>query len=352
MSVQSNKWSVVKGKNGSKNTNTRRTADNKSNVTTRHNVSLDQITPNDLLSVNQKSMGGIKELIATTVNSEDPGNRLSMLLSAAQESLRMISTILKEKGGELEAIDDNQKKVIFINGIIPVIEEGFVKIERSLSDIGHTKEHFVSTKDKSLTEISVFLKNCGLTIPIDEKKPTESNKATYADIIGSINSSLVVKKQKKPVNHAMVTVGGVKMVNSNSQNAPELTLYFDKTVNRTCIKMLGSPYTVGSVIFIDGKNGVKNIHSCRCSTNFCTFVNNGCRYYHDPLANPLTGSDHRAFVLDYVKNQMLGKIKNDDDIANNKSIRSQNFVRDLEQLAGAIMFRAAQIKTQYLQYLV
>jgi hypothetical protein len=42
--------------------------------------------------------------------------------------------------------------------------------------------------------------------------------------------------------------------------------------------------------------------------------------------------------------QMLSSIKNSEDLTDNKNIRQPNFLRDLVQLGGTILIKAAQIK--------
>jgi hypothetical protein len=296
--------------------------------------------------------------------SKDTNSTVKNLHSIISLALEQINSITKKKICEIKSTTDNQQTVLEIDKVMPITCDILLTLDTFYHNF---KEHISNLRNKKkicLDKMQQFLKSCGFNSI--NKNATQKKSKTYASIaelsetLDSLSeSSLVIQKmpvqiisnieqpQLMPVDTGIVDL--LMPVSVSHQESMEHTLTYLTDANLMVIRMNGITYSAGPGVFIDYKKGqtMKAENAKRCHNSPCRFKM--CKYYHDPLTIKNTTSSPRTFVLSYV-NQLLRDIKDNDDILNNTSIRRPDFVRDLVQLAGVILYRASQIRTMYFGY--
>lgn len=306
--------------------------------------------------------GELTNIIVEKLANVSKEDSIDILGQLASFLISNMSDVLDGAVKDTKIVKDDQKIVIGLNGyieksggVIENINNNMEKLNTSLKVI-HEKKH------ESITNIKKFLVTCG----IDEVKNAANDstppptKATtmlsYRDAFGSAASELVV--EKPPVNVVnkmtkprtlMVDTGIVDIsvpVVSDIKNTIGYTMSYLDYCKVFVIEMNGTVFTTGPGNFVNLKNSSgQTKHAKRClNPQPCKYKN--CKYYHDPCIVYDEYSTERNFALSYVI-QLLSGIKNNTDLLENKSVRQPNYVRDLVQLGGIILLRAAQIKALY-----
>ena len=371
-------WTVVGQNKKSKvmkptNTGNRSSHDKKSKIKT-----IDDITPEDVYYANLNAQGDEKQdvsayLMNTVVDQTKDmttHESLETLGNVATFVLETMASILKTTTGKVSEIMDDQKTVIALNGYIENINESRLKIGTAIDMYDENFNVMNSLKKTSIENIQKFLTSCGIDeIPTYHAKkedktenvevesiPAENIRLSYASAIGATASDLVVEKQ--PVNivnnitqpRTLMVDTGIVDVNmpviSKIQDTIGLTLSYLDYCKVFVIRMGNSVFTAGPGNFVNLKNSNgKTKHAKRClNPQPCRYKN--CKYYHDPCIVYEDFNVERNFALSYVM-QMLDSVKSNEDLMENTSVRNPNFVRDLVQLGGIILIKAAQIKALY-----
>jgi len=340
------------------------------------NKPLDQITPEDIYTVNiqsgQRKSARITELLMNTVTDQTKGlshrASIGVLSNVASFVIDTMSAIIKKAATDISDIDDDQKTVIALNSYLENANDTYPAVSASLSEYSNHIRNMTLMKKSSIENIKKFLTSCGIDeIPSrgqerkftsddskDASMPVERIKRSYAAAIsGTSSSDLVVEKLPvKIVNIVsqhktlMIDTGVVDInvpVISKVQDSVGFTISYLDYCSVFVIRMGNTVFTTGPGNFVNLKNSNgKTKHAKRClNPQPCHYRN--CKYYHDPCVAYDAYNSERNFALSYVM-QMLGAVKNSVDITENKMIRDPNFVRDLVQLGGTILIKAAQIK--------
>jgi hypothetical protein len=339
---------------------------------------VEDMTPEDVyyanLKVTQKENTDVSEYIMHTIVDQTKEmtshESLEALGNVATFIVETMVSILKNATNKISDIKDDQKTVIALNGYLENITDVRSNIGTAIDMYDENVSIMNSLKKTSIENIKKFLITCGIDeIPeYHEKKvenidipdnvyvdslPSENILRSYASAIGATASDLVVEKQPVTIvnnimqpRNLMVDTGIVDVnmpVVSNIQDTIGFTLSYLDYCKVFVIRMGDSVFTVGPGDFVNLKNSNgKTKHAKRClNPQPCRYKN--CKYYHDPCIMYEDFNVERNFALSYVL-QMLGAVKNNTELLENKSVRDPNFLRDLVQLGGIILIKATQIK--------
>lgn len=283
--------------------------------------------------------------------------------------------VLKKVSSESHDIKDDQKKVINLNGYIEKTSDIIESMNTNMLGLNEETKQLISNKNKSITNIKKFLITCGIeehnktsevkkkhnnieqNVSISNINPTIVQNS-YKDVVGANSSELVVEKTPvKMVNKIVrpkslmvdTTIVDIYMpVASDIKNTIGYTLTYLDYCKVFVIEMNGTVFTTGPGNFVNLKNSSERTkHAKRClNPQPCKYKN--CKYYHDPCIVYDDYNTERNFALSYIV-QLLSNVKNNTDLMENKSVRTPNFLRDLVQLGGIILLKAAQIKAMYFQ---
>lgn len=338
---------------------------------------IDDLTPEDVYYANLNAAPEEKPdvsayLMNTIVDQTKdmtPQESLDALGNVATFVIETMVSILKNATSKISDINDDQKTVIALNGYLENISDARSNIGTAIDMYDENVGIMNSLKKTSIENIQKFLTTCGIDeIPSYRAKkgkidipdnvyvdslPVENILRSYASAIGATSSDLVVEKQ--PVNivnnitqpRTLMVDTGIVDVNmpvvSKIQDTIGFTLSYLDYCNVFVIRLGNNVFTTGPGNFVDLKNSNgKTKHAKRClNPQPCRYKN--CKYYHDPCVVYEDFNEERNFALSYVL-QMLGAVKNNTELLENKSVRDPNFVRDLVQLGGIILIKAAQIK--------
>jgi hypothetical protein len=330
------------------------------------------ITPSDVYYTNTvkvKDKNTIIDGIVNTIMDQTKGSSnqesIDVLSNIVVFAINALSTVVNKVKTDVSNINDDQKTVIALNTWLEHIGESHTTINVALSTYEENMRVMELMKKSAIGNIQKFLTTCG----IDEKKhietdtvsdcedtsvtclPVDNIRRSYASSIGATISDLVVNKQHMSVdttnNHKIMIadtgiVYGIPVI-SKANDCMGFTISYIDSSKVFVIRMGDTIFTVGPGNFVNLNNtSNKTKHAKRClNTHPCQ--SSKCKYYHDPCVMGENFNGERNFALSYVL-QMLGYVKNPTDIEENKIIRSPCFIRDLVQLGGIILFKAAQIK--------
>jgi hypothetical protein len=255
---------------------------------------------------------------------------------------------------------DNQKSVLVLNKCIENSKESYYNVTTAKDDLENRIMHMRTLKEQNIEKIKQFLQLCGMGEKLcdDDKSAALQDihvgeQKTYASAIGSCPpSELVVEKQPPNIIHQttskilMVDTGFVDILAptvTTDAEAMHFTITYMEPKNIFVMRMGSSVYTLGPGDFINLKlTQGKTRHAKRClNPHPCRFKN--CKYYHDPMVVKKDYNPHRNFAISYIE-QMMAEIKDTATILESNVVRNEDFIRDLVQLAGIIMIKAAQIK--------
>ena len=315
------------------------------------------------------------ELIAGAIFEQTKGLSEMDSLCALGKTLPFvidnITTILNNNIQRINKIADDQKTVIALNTILKNMDQFQNSMNSSILSLNRCTDKMKTIKVRSIQNIKKFLLTCGINeIPpqkeytlCDEKSnknttpvSTDDIKMTYASAINSSASDLVV--EKTPV-RIVNTINPRKTVIANTglanikipvvtciRDSGLYTLSYNSRFKVFTIRIDDTIFTAGPGVFVNLKNSKgKTKHAKRClNPQPCTYKN--CKYYHDPSTVSSNYNIERKFAISYAM-QLLDSVKNNEDIQYNKHIRHHNFLRDLVQLGGIILIKAAQIKKLY-----
>jgi hypothetical protein len=336
------------------------------------------MTPEDVYYSNLKAtpveVPDISEYLLHTIVDQTldmtPHESLNILSNIAMFAVETMTGIIEEAVNEISGIVDDQKTVIALNGYLENISDSRSKLGTVIDTYDKNVGTMNTLKKTSIENIQKFLTTCGIDeIPTYRGKkeekidisdnvhvnnlPVENTFRSYASSIGATSSDLIVEKQ--PVNivnnitqtRTLMVDTGIVDVNmpviSKIQDTVGFTLSYLDYCKVFVIRIGNSVFTTGPGNFVNLKNSNgKTKHAKRClNPQPCQYKN--CKYYHDPCIVYEDFNTDRNFALSYVM-QILGAVKNNTDLLENKSVRNPNFVRDLVQLGGIILIKAAQIK--------
>jgi hypothetical protein len=369
-------WTVVGQK---KRGGTSQTSTGKKYLTP-HQVSkvkpVEDMTPEDVyysnLNVTTEEKKDVSEylmnIIIDQMKGMTPQESLDALGNVATFVVETMASILKNTTNKISDIKDDQKTVIALNGYLENTADMRSNIGTAIDVYDENVSIMNSLKKTSIENIQKFLTTCGIgeipphhtinegNIYTPDSIPVENIRRSYASAIGETASDLVV--EKPPVNIVnnitqprtlMVDTGVVDInmpVISKVQDTVGFTLSYLDYCKVFVIRIGNSVFTTGPGDFVNLKNSNgKTKYAKRClNPQPCQYRN--CKYYHDPCIVYEDFNTERNFALSYAL-QLLSSVKNNTDIIENKSIRDPNFVRDLVQLGGIILIKAAQIKALY-----
>lgn len=379
MNTNTQEWTVV----GQKNKNTRK-------YLTPHivqkNKPIDKMTPDDIYYKNLNKIDYLKNNITDQTKESSTQETLNILGNIVEFAINTMATIVEKATTDISDISDNQKTVIALNTYLENSDEIHVAINSALSTYHENTKGMYLMKKKAIDKIQTFLTTCGISeipsydgtnmkkrvIHCHETKtktktktenittdiiPVKNIMRSYASAIGLVDRGSAIEKQKagiiktiSPHKTVMVDTGIVSInmpIISKIQDSTEFTFsYID--YHKVFVTRIGNTvFTTGPGNFVNlKKSSGKTKHAKRCLNNQpCQYKK--CKYYHDPCIMQNDFNTERNFELSYVM-QILGAVKNPTDLLENKIIRDPNFVRDLVQLGGIILLKAAQIKELYL----
>ena len=377
------KWTVVGHKKRGGTQGNKGAKNHKSYIQSVKDIDPKELTPEDIYYSSIRSSKEEKEdkvnvaeylrnIIIDRTNILDKKDSLETLGLLTSFMIETMSSIIKNTTPDILEIKDDQKIVITLNRYLESTTEINTGIEKSMDCYKKSIEGMDSLKKTSIENIQKFLTTCGIDeVPIyqsNKKKdseefnvnidniPVANIQTSYASAIGASLSDIIIEKQPvKIVNKfsqpksLMVDTGVVDIkipVISNINDSIEYNLCYLDYCKVFVIRMGNTVFTTGPGNFVDlKKSGEKTKHAKRClNPQPCAYKN--CKYYHDPRVVYEEFNTERNFALSYIF-QMLGSVKNNTDLLDNKNIRSPHFLSDLVQLGGIILLRAAQIKALY-----
>lgn len=318
------------------------------------------LSAEDIFESNQATVSSkIKSMLADLIKGMSQAELVPIMFDTATFALSQIASESEAKVTEVKTITDDQRKIISIDGLVVPIENNFSDINYAIQTIEDNIAVLKKYKTQSLEKLQRFLATCGIDeVGVAPIVSPSTPKRSWASTIGATVSPLVTEKMdtrsydtpNKTI-RLNTTISSIDIPLAESAGeCRELTLTYFKPRDITVVKIKDTMFTVGPGVFVGRtKDSSRNEYAKRCLNKPCKYT--ACKFYHDPSVTRVhdASSPHRVFVLSYVT-QMLDMIKNDDDIKNISAVRDHNFVRDLVQLAGTILFRASQIKHRYLQY--
>lgn len=333
----------------------------------------DDITPEDVyysnLNVASEEKPDVSVYLMNTITDQTkdmtPFESLDALSSVATFVVETMVGILKNATNKISDTKDDQKTVIMLNSYLESIANARSNIGTAIDMYDENVSIMNSLKKTSIENIQKFLNTCGINeIPAyrEQRKEKTDNvhidslhvkntHCSYASVVRTTSDPIIEKQHVNTINNTthhrtlMVDTGIVDVnmpVVSNIQDTVEFTLSYIDYCKVFVIRMGNNVFTTGPGNFVDLKNSSgKTKHAKRClNPQPCRYKN--CKYYHDPCIVYEDFNTERNFALSYVLH-ILGEVKNNADILDNKSVRDPNFVRDLVHLGGIILTKAAQI---------
>jgi hypothetical protein len=169
-----------------------------------------------------------------------------------------------------------------------------------------------------------------------------------APLVGSSAKSL----NTNYINHSSkdITAGPISLnvptINSVG-DISNMSMRYYETYKVFVINLSGTSFTAGPGDFVDLKSRTTGLtkRAKRCRNNVpCPYTN--CKYYHDPNTAGDRYNIHRNITISWVST-LLNKIKDDNDLVNNGDEYTTDYLLDLVQTAGIILYKASQIKQLY-----
>lgn len=327
---------------------------------------LEKLSPVDIFEANAEKIDPVNTLMnkfIDSIHSMNPPDAMEAMTRLIANGLEILASMVAERSNTIKTIDDAQRRIIAIDGYVPTVQDHFTDIMCPIHEI---EKHLTSMKEQkkeSMETLEKFLATCGVG---GVRQTHQNNKndekgelcvvpsgRSYASAVGAVESPLVTDRPSEKADKKMFTYDS-NIVDielpfaTNKGDCHPFTLNYLSSGNRIVLHLCGTVFTVGSVVFVHKRPaGVKNTDAMRCTNVPCT--RGDCTFYHDPEGGYNKKSDSRVFALGYAI-QMLERVKDDNAVLTDPSIRSADFLRDLVQLAGALLIRAAQIKTMYRTY--
>lgn len=310
---------------------------------------LEDIHPSDIMKANDDNpLTIIQSAIIDAISQVSPVESMDLILNTANFVLDIAISMVKEKTCVVSDIPSDQRKLIAIDGYTPSITDGCNKLKVQIANV----ENYISSMNTIRVASEQNIKRFLTSYSLDEIKDiplescTETENKSYASSIGCTISPLVTNRQSFHKTNNNTTHIEMNKI-ANIEECREFTIHYLESHNTSVIKIDNTIFTAGSGEFVNRNlDGNKNKYAKRCSSLPCKRTI--CKFYHDPITNTSIVSYNRVFALSYI-NQILSMIKNETDITKVRQIRNLNFVRDLVQLAGIILYRASQIKFKYLK---
>lgn len=369
-----NRWIDV-GRSG---VQTRRPADSGSDT---DNVPVDELTPDDIYDAGvatdeaRSSENKEREFIDRTldlIKGAPIAERLETLGTIAAHAIGAMSEALGAPISKAKDSSENQQTVIVLNTAIDNVSDPYYRVTLAIGALEEIIVQMNRMKEAAIADIKKFLVSCGIrdvkeadASPLAPPAPNApladialNARRTYASAIGAATSGLIVDaKPRAPepsgVPSAYADTGIVEIpapvirVAADCQN---LTMSYLST-RGVFVMRIGGP--AGSV-FTLGPGNFVNLQPVQGKTRHAKHCRNPqpcgydrCRYYHDPSITGQNSNTHRNLALSYVI-QMLGCVKDDEDLMNNGDrFKRDEFLRDLVQLGGMILLKAAKIQALY-----
>lgn len=268
--------------------------------------------------------------------------------------------------------DDRQKNIVNLSKCLENANQVVKPLQAAMDNVDGILRKVSDTRTAEIKKIQEFLAACGVRGSAEEKtqqatklaNPTKLAKAAPQDQPKSYAAAMGTSQVEQP-NEFVVEKPPVKVINRVNQRTDVIntgvvsicvpfvertkecanyTLTYSDDKGVFVIKMGNSIFTAGPGNFIDNASAkVAARRAKRCSNpKPCSYRN--CRFYHDPCDGHLTHHYSRNFTLSYAK-KMLAHVKDADDLCENDTVRDPCFLRDLVQLGGIILLKAAQIKS-------
>jgi hypothetical protein len=316
---------------------------------------LANITPSDIYYDNirkappsENPSSSVAHTLSENISGMSQLEKLKYFEQIVTFSLSEMSSIVNNFKASKE-LDDQSKVIELCANIEPAIAVR-EKIGCAMTVYDASISSIQSKKNVILERIRNFLKSCDIVGESTVQDINSNCKKSYASSIGSTISNLVIEREipKSPNRPIMapVSIGGVNIsmpTISDGYIDAQHTHYYIKSKNVFAINIGGAVFTTGDCTYINIKNTegkTKNAKRC-LNPQPCTFKY--CNYYHDPCIVTNGFTKCRNFALSYVL-QLLSAIKNHDDLMENKFIRDPGVLKDIVQLGGSILLKAAQIK--------
>lgn len=161
-----------------------------------------------------------------------------------------------------------------------------------------------------------------------------------------------VESTRKDSVERYVTIGGGRILIPQTSNIDKITPmrieYLDKNKIFT-INLNGRKYSFGdgNIVY---KNRCRNKHNlygkyCNQSRDGCCDVN--CTYYHDPILCPNKTHSVRNMSVKYILETLLKSVSCDNDMYKSHIEKNRFIVRDLVQLGGLLILKAAVLAEKH-----
>ena len=312
------------------------------------------ITSEDIFKNNADSVSNITEyltlVIAEQLKNTSSDDAIGVLGNIGSFVLSNISSKLNTVTEEEKTKTDDQKMVIKLSRYIEKTENIVNIINVGIDNLDNVHKSIKEKRNRAINNIKSFLVTCGIN-EIKNKNNDTCHPKSYKDAFGVNLSELVVDRplHKRETLNRKCYNGSVNITIASSASARDLgnlSIKYMEWVGVFGVVINKTVYTAGPGNFVNLKNSnVKTTNAKRClNVHPCRYKN--CKYYHDPVTNRKKYSNSRNFAISYVS-QLLSNIKDSDDLLNNKTVRDIGFLRDLVQLGGIILIKAAEINELY-----
>jgi len=247
--------------------------------------------------------------------------KLAILKDTALSVLSQMRTLVNKS---VRSLDYNQESAISISNYEEIVTGLQSELDEYCKKLNDTKTALLTKKDDVLTEIKKQLTGLGL----EEKE----QPSTYKNVLGSMSDLVINKKEN--------------IVHANVNHPTDLYKFLTINEDVSAIDINGTIFTIGECNFVDLKMiSEKTRYAKRClNDNPCKYKS--CHYYHDPATVANDYNKERNFAISYIV-QMINTIKTTSDVDSNASVKNIVLLRDLVQLGGSLIIKAARIHSLY-----
>jgi hypothetical protein len=280
----------------------------------------------------------VQDMVASKSRDMSDQDEIHTLCNIARHATDKLVTCLKKVYTTSYNIKDDQTKIVYLNKFETA---GVQAIKDNMERISACIHNNKTLCDDSIENIRKFLQ----TVGVGDAETPEPSTETPDLMWGNVSELIVVD----PVQH-MVKMGPVRARVASSARLIDIhhmsMKYYDPF--QVFIINIGEMcFTAGPGNFVDLKKRktVSTNLAKRCfNSRPCGFDN--CKYYHDPLLAPTHYNYRRNMTVSYVT-RLLKCIKNDNDLVNNSQTFTLEYLQDLVQAAGIMLYKAHQIKEMY-----
>lgn len=355
-------WTTVSGK---KQKNKADMKPVQPNMTTSQDIRNEEKHPLTIEEIYKKNMekSNLNKHISTKVidmliketENHSPQEMINIFGEITANVIEYMSSAMATAASRANQIKNNQKAVLALTSFSEAITETCQRVTTATNAFEAKIDELNTVRKDRMNDIKLFLEKCGMETSNYQSNSTISpdiqtdNRKTYASAIGATRSDLVVDRPPVHTTKQELVDVGIASFNVWTVNkitdCPNFTIAYVRPLNVFMMRIGTTVCTLGPGSFINLKpTQGRTVQAKRCRNNACVYKE--CNYYHDPVTTS-NYSQTRNFALSHVTN-VIGMVKNDDDILQNSHIRrtekdKAEFVRDLAQIGGMLLLRAAKI---------